>query len=87
MNFNEFIRKSDLEVQKFIKVKDCFDLEKVSEKDDTDFFTTIYFVRSNVTKNIFIVRYFYNIEDNEFDESYVVLREGDSKKFVEFFNS
>ena len=86
MDFSEFIEKSALEVHEFIKCEGLFDLENVSEKDDIDFYSAVYLVRSNITRNIFIVRYYYEVEDDEFEENYVVLSKSDCEKFVKFIN-
>jgi len=86
MDFSEFIEKSALEVHKFIKCEGLFDLENVSEKDDIDFYSAVYLVRSNITRNIFIVRYYYEVEDDEYEENYVVLSKSDCEKFVKFIN-
>ena len=84
MDFSKFIEKSALNVQKFIKCEGLFDLENVSEKDDIDFYSAVYLVRSNITRNIFIVRYYYEVEDDEFEENYVVLSKSNCEKFVKF---
>ncbi len=87
MNFNKFIEKTELEIKRFIKHEEFFDMEKASEEDEGEFFTAMYFVRSNVTSNIFVVRYYYDVETDEFQENYIVLSEENSEKFVNFFNS
>lgn len=86
MDFNSFIGKTDIEIQKYIKHPEVFDKERISVKDDIDFFTSTYVIRSNMTGNIFVVRFIYDVESNELDEQYVMLDKEDYIKLWDFIN-